>query len=173
MRFILDMPVLVLNQNYEPLIVATVRRAITMIVTGKAEIVEDGRGVIRTPSTEYPCPSVIRLDYLIRRPRPRVRLGRREVFRRDDYTCQYCGIRTRSLTVDHVVPKHRGGASTWTNLASACRACNRRKGGKTLAEAHMRLLREPCEPRPTGSYLFGTHLREHQEWHKFLRGWWD
>ena len=84
MRSILEAAVLVLNLNYEPLVVATVRRAIIMIVTGKAEIVENGRGVIRTPSTEYLCPSVIRLDYLIRRPRPRVRLARREIFRRDD-----------------------------------------------------------------------------------------
>ena len=173
MDSILDSAVLVLNLNYEPLNVATVKRAITMIVVGKAEIVENGRGVIRTPSTWYPCPSVVRLDYLIRRPRPRVRLARREVFRRDNYTCQYCGVKTRSLTVDHVVPRHRGGTSIWENLVSACRACNRRKGGKTLAEAGMRLLGKPYRPRPTGSYLFGTHLREHEEWHKFLRGWWD
>lgn len=173
MKSILDAGVLVLNLNYEPLVVATVRRAITMIITGKAEIVENGRGVIRTPSTEYPCPSVIRLDYLITRPRPRVRLTRREIFRRDNYTCQYCGRRTKSLTVDHVVPRHRGGKSTWENLVSACRVCNRRKGGKTLKEANMTLLRKPFEPRPTGRYLFGAHAQEHQEWEKFLRGWWD
>ena len=170
---ILDYPVLVLNLNYEPLVVATVKRAITMIVMGKAEIVENGRGFIRTPSTEYPCPSVVRLEYLIRRPRPRVRLSRREIFRRDNYTCQYCGAVTRSLTVDHVVPKHRGGTSTWKNLVSACRSCNRRKGGKTLEEAHMAPLREPVEPYPTGSYLFGAHLQEHQSWQKFIRGWWE
>ena len=171
MGSILEAAVLVLNLDYEPLIVATVRRAIIMIVTGKAEIVANGRGFIRTPTAEYLCPSVIRLDYLIRRPRPRVRLARREVFRRDNYTCQYCGIKTRSLTVDHVIPKHGGGEATWENLASACRACNRRKGGKTLAEANMTLLRKPYEPRPTSSYLFGSQAREHEEWQKFLQGW--
>lgn len=173
MGSILDYPVLVLNLNYEPLVVATVKRAITMIVMGKAEIVENGRGVIRTPSTEYVCPSVVRLECLIKRPRPRVRLSRREVFRRDGYTCQYCGAVSRHLTVDHVVPKHRGGASTWENLVSACRACNRRKGGKTLAEANMRLLSEPFEPRPTGRYLFGAHVQQHQSWQKFIGGWWE
>jgi 5-methylcytosine-specific restriction endonuclease McrA len=102
-----------------------------------------------------------------------VRLGRKEIFRRDEYTCQYCGIETRNLTMDHVIPRHRGGSHSWENLVSACHACNIRKGGKTLAETKMRLLREPFEPHPTGDYLFGTHLVEHSEWGKFLRGWWE
>jgi len=130
----LNVAVLVLNQNYEPLDVCTWRRAMVMIVAGKAEIVENGRGVIRTPSTTFPLPSVVRLRYLIRRPRPRVKLNRREIFRRDDYTCQYCGKRTSNLTVDHVVPRHRGGTYSWENLVSACPQCNRRKGGKTVRE---------------------------------------
>jgi len=170
---ILNSGVLVLNQNYEPLSVATVKRALVMIRCGKAEIIENGRGLIHTPSRAYPCPSVIRLEYIVHRPRPRVKLSRREIFRRDNYTCQYCGVHTHNLTVDHVVPRTRGGTHTWENLVSACPACNRRKGGKTLAEAKMTLLRKPFEPRPTGSYLFGSYLKQHTEWRKFLAGWWE
>jgi 5-methylcytosine-specific restriction endonuclease McrA len=167
----LDLPVLVLNLNYEPLNVCTTKRAIVLLVVGKAEVVENGRGYIRTPSTAYPRPSVIRLGYMIKRPRPRVKLTRREIFRRDNYTCQYCGRETRQLTVDHVVPRHRGGEHCWGNLVSACPACNRRKGGKTLQAANMILLRNPYEPKATGDYLFGRYLKRNREWERFIAGW--
>ena len=163
--------VLVLNQNYEPLNVCDVRRAMGMLVGGKAEIIEDGRGELRTATQSFPFPSVIRLAYLIRRPRPRVRLTRREIFRRDGYTCQYCGVQTHALTMDHVIPRHRGGMHTWENLVSACPSCNRRKGGRTPEEAHMALLHVPYEPRPSNLYLFGPHLEQNESWRKFLTGW--
>ncbi|GIW07893.1 MAG: hypothetical protein KatS3mg060_2698 [Dehalococcoidia bacterium] len=95
-------PVLVLNQNYEPLNVTSARRAIVLLDRGKAEVLEHGRGTVRSTSQSHPLPSVIRLIYLIRRPRPQVRLSRREVFLRDGYTCQYCGVKSRDLTLDHV-----------------------------------------------------------------------
>ena len=123
-----DGAVLLLNQNYEPLNVCNLRRAMVMILGGKAEILENGRGFIHSVSHAWPIPSVIRLGYMIRRPLPRVRLCRKEVFRRDNYTCQYCGRRTHSLTMDHVVPRHRGGDHVWENLISACPTCNRFKG---------------------------------------------
>ena len=167
----LNSPVLVLNLNYEPLNVCTTKRAMVLLVIGKAAVIENGRGYIRTPSTIYPRPSVIRLDYMIKRPRPRVKLNRREIFRRDNYTCQYCGRETRQLTVDHVVPRHRGGEYCWKNLVSACPACNRRKGGKMLQDAHMSLLRRPYEPRATGDYFFGHYLKHNKEWERFIAGW--
>ena len=165
--------VLVLNQNYEPLNACDLRRAMGMIVGGKAEILENGRGFIRSADHSWPVPSVIRLGYMIRRPQPRVRLCRKEVFRRDGYTCQYCGRQTHNLTMDHILPRHRGGKYSWDNLVSACPSCNRHKGGKTLEQAHMQLLRQPFEPRPTGLYLFQTYLDQNGEWEKFLRGWWE
>jgi 5-methylcytosine-specific restriction endonuclease McrA len=113
--------VLVLNQNYEPLNVCNATRAFNLIDRGKAEILEHGSGYLRSPSRQFPLPSVIRLIYLIRRPRPQMRLSRREVFNRDRYTCQYCGRRgQRDLTLDHVMPRHRGGRHTWDNLVTAC-----------------------------------------------------
>jgi 5-methylcytosine-specific restriction endonuclease McrA len=142
-----------------------------LILAGKATVVENGRGFIRTVSRAYERPSVIRLGYVVHRPRPRVRLSKREVLRRDGYRCQYCGRHTGNLTVDHVMPRHRGGEYRWENLVAACPQCNRRKGGRTLQEVQLTLLRRPFEPRPTAGYRFGTHLEENEEWVKYIEGW--
>ncbi|MGD8758643.1 MAG: HNH endonuclease [Anaerolineales bacterium] len=163
--------VLVLNANFEPLNVCSTRRAIGLMFGGKAELLLNGRGFIRTVRQRFPRPSVIRLGYMIKRPRPTVRLNKRELFRRDHYTCQYCGASTGRLTIDHVVPRHRGGTHSWKNLVTACASCNTKKGGRKLNEAHMRLLRQPHEPRPTAYYLFSSHLRNNQDWRIFLEGW--
>jgi len=167
----MNSPVLVLNGNYEPLNVCTTKRAIILLMNKKAVALENGRGLIRTVSAAYERPSVIRLAYVVRRPRPRARLSKREILRRDGYRCQYCGRETSNLTLDHVIPRNRGGRHRWDNLVAACPQCNRRKGGRTLAEARMRLLQEPREPRPTAYYLFGGYLRENQEWGKYIEGW--
>ena len=126
----MDGVVLVLNQNYEPLNVCNLPRAFRLVFGDKAEVIEYDHQMIRTPRTSYRAPSVIRLQYQIRRPRPRVKLTRREVFQRDRYACQYCGTQSHDLTLDHVVPRHRGGGHTWENLVTACKACNHRKGAQ-------------------------------------------
>lgn len=167
----MDAPVLVLNANFEPLNVCNTRRAVNLILSGKATMVANGRGYIRTIQTVIPRPSVIRLQQMIHRPRPRVKLTRREVFRRDNYTCQYCGRHTTDLTIDHVVPRHLGGKHVWTNVVTACSACNHAKGGRTLAEARMTLLKEPKEPPASALYLFGPHLAENAEWEMYIAGW--
>lgn len=163
--------VLVLNQNYQPLNVCNARRALVLIGVGKAEVLEHRAGHIRTPTRAFPRPSVIRLIYLIKRPRPKVRLTRREVFLRDQFACQYCGLKTRDLTLDHVIPRHRGGKHSWENLVSACRGCNHRKGGKSLTDAHLRLRRLPFEPKANSYYLFGQYLDANDGWHKFIPEW--
>lgn len=164
--------VLVLNQNYEPLNVCNVRRAIVLVFDGRAEILEEYDGRFRSATQAFAFPSVIRLVYLIRRPRPRVKLTRREIFLRDDSTCQYCGRRSNDLTIDHVVPRSRGGLHEWTNLVAACKSCNHRKGGKSVQEAHMRLKREPYEPKPGVYYTIERRLDSgiHPDWEKFLPG---
>ncbi len=164
--------VLVLNQNYEPLNICNVKRALVMVLAGKAEILEQNGLVLHTIDRNFRAPSVIRLSALIKRPRPQVKLTRREVFIRDGYTCQYCGLQTRDLTIDHIVPKSRKGAHTWENLVSACKVCNHRKGGKTLQEARMRLLREPFVPRAGAYYTIERKLGQtvQEEWQKFLPG---
>jgi 5-methylcytosine-specific restriction endonuclease McrA len=164
-------PVLVLNRNFEPLNVCNTRRAVGLLTVGKAEIVENGRGYIHTVSALYPRPSVIRLVYMIRRPRARVKLTKREIFRRDDFRCQYCGQESSHLTVDHVVPRRLGGRYSWENLVTACPACNRRKGSRTLADSRMHLLRPPFEPTASAYYLFGRHIQHYHEWSRYLEGW--
>jgi 5-methylcytosine-specific restriction endonuclease McrA len=163
--------VLVLNQNYEPLNVCNEKRAFVLIDRGKAEVLEHGRGQIRTPSQDFPRPSVIRLVYLIKRPRPKARLTRREIFLRDNFTCQYCGSRAKDLTLDHVTPRHKGGKHTWDNLVSACRSCNHRKGGKSVEEAKMSLRRVPFQPRISTYYMLNQYLASYAEWQKFVPEW--
>ena len=166
-----DVAVLVLNQDYEPLNVCNARRAFVLIDRGKAEIMENGGGLLRSPSANFAVPSVIRLIYLIKRPRHQPRLTRRDVFVRDGYTCQYCGRNTKDLTIDHVRPRRQGGPHIWENVVAACRHCNHQKAGRTPQEAHMRLLREPKAP-PVGSYiLFYPYLATQEHWRKFVLGW--
>jgi 5-methylcytosine-specific restriction endonuclease McrA len=164
-------PVLVLNANFAPIHVCNVRRAINLLVQEKAALVMNGRGKIRTVRRDYPCPSIIRLNSMVKRPRPVVKLSKQEIFRRDQYTCQYCGSRPAKLTVDHVVPRSLGGSHTWANLVSACPSCNHRKGGRRPDQANMFLRQRPIAPPATADYIFGKYLRENQEWIQFIKGW--
>jgi 5-methylcytosine-specific restriction endonuclease McrA len=167
----MNVPVLVLNVNYEPLNVCSTARAVGLLFLGKAEIVQNGRGVLRTAMRVYERPSVIRLGYMVHRPYPHVRLNKREVFRRDGYCCQYCGRPSAHLTLDHVLPKKYGGQYEWENLVSACPQCNRRKGSRTPQEAGMVLRSMPREPPATAMYLYGRYLKQNEEWAKYLEGW--
>jgi 5-methylcytosine-specific restriction endonuclease McrA len=164
-------PVLVLNHNYDPLNVCTVRRALVLVDRGKAEVVENGRGYLHTTRLALAVPSVIRLRYYVRRPLPNGRVSRRDVFLRDRYTCQYCGRQTRDLTLDHVIPRHRGGLHDWENVVAACRACNHRKAGRTPQEAHMQLLQRPQRPHNLYYRMFYPYLPRQAEWRKFVPGW--
>ncbi len=165
-------PVLVLNQNYEPLNVCTLRRAIVLVFNRKAEVLESGDETVRSATLDLDAPSVIRLHRFIRRPRVRVKLTRREIFARDGYICQYCGEFGGDLTVDHVIPRSRGGEHTWENVVTACRLCNHRKGGKTLQEARLRLFREPREPSAGRYYVIERRVRQPYAsgWLPFLPG---
>lgn len=165
--------VLVLNQNYEPLNVCNVRRALILVLRGKAEIIESARAAIHTARATFVLPSVIRLVHMIKRPRPKVRLTRKEIFARDNWQCVYCGRHTRDLTLDHVVPRHRGGPHTWENLVAACKTCNHRKAGRTPAEARMEMLRQPALPRVSIYHAFFPYLGTQEEWRKFVPGWDD
>ena len=164
-------PVLVLNANFEPINVCSTRRAMGLILDGKAGLVLNGRGEIKTITHSYPRPSVIRLEKMIKRPRPKVRLTKREILRRDDFTCQYCGQRSAHLTVDHVIPRRLGGQHSWVNLVAACPSCNHRKGCHPLEYVQMRLVRVPGEPPTSANYLFSRHLGGNQEWIPFIVGW--
>ena len=168
---ILDKPVLVVNANYEPLNVCNTKRAMAMLFAAKAVILVSGEAKIRSENREFEHPSVIRLCQMIRRPRPRINLTKREIFRRDSYSCQYCGRINATLTVDHVVPRHLGGKHTWENLVTACASCNKQKGGLLVERANMRLRQQPVEPHPTAEYRFRPYLATYREWEQFVLGW--
>ena len=141
--------VLVLNTTYEPINVCTTRRAVVLLLKGRAEVVESTQHEIRSERSSVCQPAVIRLTTFVKVPRgDRRRLSRRAVLARDGYRCQYCGS-TRHLTLDHVVPRSRGGRTSWENVVTSCAPCNMRKGAKLLAEAGMALRRNPRPPSLT------------------------
>ncbi len=161
--------VLVLNQNYEPLNVCSAGRAVVLVDQGKAEVLEPVEGwSLHSVTRIIPIPSVIRLIYFISRPHFQAKLTRRELFLRDRHTCQYCGKPGKELTIDHVVPRHRGGRHVWENLVSACKACNHRKAGRTPDEARMRLLIEPGPPQTSSYFIVFPYIGSRDEWHKFI-----
>ncbi len=163
----INKPVLVLNQNYQPLNVCNARRAIVLLGRGKAETLINGEEHIATVSRRVPIPSVIRLIYMVKRPVVRRRLSRRAVFYRDGFRCQYCGLESKNLTLDHIIPRSRKGAHVWENVVSACIPCNHRKAGFTPREANMRLLTKPAAPRPNPYYIF-HHRHIQDEWRQFM-----
>lgn len=163
----LNSSVLVLNLDYEPINVCNVKRAVVLLDRGKAELMENGRGEIHTPTLTLAVPSVIRLGYLVKRHFAQRKLSKKEIFLRDHYTCQYCGLQTKDLTVDHVRPRHQGGDHTWENVVSACIPCNRRKAARTPTEARMQLLRHPKAPYPSPYYILYNRVIM-EEWRKFI-----
>ena len=167
---IINLPVLVLNQSYEPLNICRVRRAVVLIYENKAEMLENGSGYIHSSNSDFPVPSVIRLGAMVRRPpRSERKLTRFEIFKRDQYICQYCGKETRQLTLDHVIPRYRAGQHTWENVVSACMPCNRRKAGRTPQEAGMKLIHVPARPRYNGLFYIPAHYQQvRSEWQKYL-----
>jgi len=167
---VLNAEVLVLNHNYEPLNLTSVRRAIVLVLKGKAEVIKHNSQQIRYPSGKMEAPSVVRLYHYARRPPVHVKLSKRSILARDNYTCQYCGYSGPGLTVDHVVPKERGGVTDWENLVCCCVKCNSKKGNRTPEEANMRLLKKPRRPAyiPHMGYSKLIAALRHEEWHEFL-----
>jgi 5-methylcytosine-specific restriction endonuclease McrA len=155
--------VLLLNGNtWEPLAVITVQRAINLLIGGKAIVVEETGEFLRTVREKFSIPSVIALRTYVNVPRRHAHWSRRGVLVRDGFTCVYCGvtlgdmqkgkiISKSDLTIDHIVPKSRGGRDTWTNTACACASCNHKKGDLMTHEAGFKLRWEPKTPRT--SYL--------------------
>jgi 5-methylcytosine-specific restriction endonuclease McrA len=140
--------VLVLNATFEPINVCSVRRAVVLLLKEKAELVERSRWELHSESSTLARPVVIRLVSYVRVPRDahRRKITRRAVFARDGWTCQYCGSRS-NLTVDHVIPRSKGGSSSWENIVASCAPCNRRKGDRLPRQAGMHPKRAPRTPR--------------------------
>jgi len=142
-----SLKILILNQSYEPLQFCSAKRGLVMVLTGRAEQIECDGYVVRSPSRSFPLPTVIRvLNRVKRKARKNISFSKKNILIRDNYTCQYCGEREHPLTVDHIIPKSRGGLTTWTNVVVACKPCNSKKGSRTANEANMELNRKPVRP---------------------------
>lgn len=160
--------VLVLNATYEPINVCSVRRAAVLLLKERAEMVEEGDVMLRSERTSLARPVVVRLLNYVHVPRDtsRRKITRRAVFARDGWACQYCGNRS-NLTVDHVIPRSKGGSSTWENIVASCAPCNRRKGNMLPAQARMHPQRKPRTPGP---HVFITVAAQRipQAWRQWL-----
>ena len=143
--------VLVLNASYEPINVCNIRRATVLVLKDRAEIIERGEGALHSERLTFARPCVIRLVRYVRIPRDvhRRKITRKAVLARDAWTCQYCGRQATGLTVDHVIPRSRGGESVWENIVASCAPCNRKKGNRLPQEIRMHPKRNPRPPGPT------------------------
>jgi 5-methylcytosine-specific restriction endonuclease McrA len=162
--------VLVLNYNYQPLNITSVRRAVVMLCLGRAHTVEADSRVFRSERLCIETPTVVRLRQYIRRPQPVLHISRKSIFARDGYTCQYCGARQVPLTLDHVIPKDLGGKTDWHNLVCCCTACNNKKANRRLHQARMRLRRPPRRPKfiPYISYTKFVAAARNPNWRPYL-----
>lgn len=143
----LNAQVLVLNQSYEPLSVCNIKKAVILLLLQKAELISKNlERMIRTVNDQYDWPSVIRLKRYVPIQHRHVILTRKNILRRDEYKCAYCGKSDGNLTIDHIVPKSKGGKDTWDNLIAACTVCNNKKGNRSPSEAGLKLLYKPYTP---------------------------
>ena len=164
------MAVLLLNASFEPLHVISLRRAVGLVVAGKVDVIANGDGELHSASATWPIPAVLRLRYMVRVPyRQNISLTRRGVMLRDQRRCQFAHCSRAASTIDHVVPRSRGGEHTWTNVVAACGPCNTRKGSRLLSEIGWALRHSPVPPRATVVMLSsaGVH-RVPDEWSAWL-----
>ena len=155
---------LLLNSSYEPLAIIDVERAMTLYVSDKVEILHENENKrMRTIKASYPFPEVVRLKKYIPSKRKRMVLTKRNVYLRDNFTCQYCGS-TKDLTIDHVIPISNGGLNVFENLVTCCHRCNNKKGSKSLEEAGLKLKEQPFHP----SYLILFKTRMINSWMPYI-----
>ena len=166
-----NMRVLVLNQTYEPINVCNAKRAIRMMLLGKVEIIEADGFLVRSERVEFRLPVVIRLRRYVKITRVSdIPFSKKNIYRRDNYTCQYCGQRGGDLTIDHILPRSRGGRTSWENVVCCCRICNACKGDLSLDEAGLHLIRSPKKPRFFIPELMSPRFfgDAHAHWEKYL-----
>lgn len=164
----LQSAVLLLNQNYEPLTILRARRAITLLILGKVDLIEnvDGR-LVHSINLAYPVPSIVRLRYFVRIRRKEISLTKKNIIKRDNHTCQYCGKKAGMMTTDHIIPRAQGGSDSWENLVCACLECNNRKGNRSFKEARMKLIRKPKRPNYF-SFVLSELGRPKMKWRPYL-----
>ena len=163
--------VLLLNITYEPLRIINWKKAITLLCLGKVEVIEEYGRDIHSVSFTIKLPSVVRLLKLVKKPKSPIKFSRQNIYLRDKYRCQYCGLQhpTEELTYDHILPKSRGGKTEWENIVTCCVGCNRQKGGRTPTEARMNLVRKPTRPSWVPAIKVTIGLKQiPQTWRDYL-----
>tara|TARA_B100001123_G_C14721005_1_gene793094 strand:+ start:115 stop:633 length:519 start_codon:yes stop_codon:yes gene_type:complete len=167
MNSVLGRKVLVLNQSYEPLMVINARRAIVLVIKDKVELLEKYRETIQSINNSFALPSVVKLNFYVHIKYKDIVLSRRNLLKRDNYRCQYCDKAKNSLTIDHVIPKNRGGKDTWENLVVACSKCNTKKGNSLLKNIEMKLLKKPR--KPSKIFHLQSYVNKNQDnWKQYL-----
>jgi len=163
----LSRKVLLLNSSYEPLSIINCKKAIIMLLIDKVEYIEKLSLSISSEKIIMPIPSVVKLKSYIFLKRRELALSRKNVFKRDLFICQYCGKTNTELTLDHVIPKQKGGRDSWDNLVSACNNCNFKKGNKLIKETNMTLIKKPKQPNYL-MYLQTYVGNEYKSWKQYL-----
>ncbi len=159
-----------LNSSYAPLNVCTVRRAHVLVFKGRAEVIEEYSQPLHSASDTYARPHVIRLLGYVHVPQAiKRKISRRALFARDGWRCAYCGSSTGKLTLDHIIPRSRGGKSVWENVVSSCAPCNHRKGSRLLHEAQMALRISPRPPAPA-VFIHLAAVKIPPNWVPYLSG---
>lgn len=169
--YAVDARTLLLSQGYEPIKVISWRRAIALVSLGKVEVIEEYETEIRAVSLIIKVPAVVRLLRSFRRHAKPVKFSRANIYARDRHRCQYCGVKCsiRELTYDHVVPRSRGGRTSWENIATCCYRCNARKAARTPSEAGMRLRTVPVRPQWIAAVTIRISTRSMPEaWRDYL-----
>ena len=164
---VLGRKVLVLNQSYEPLMVINAKRAIVLMLKQKVEMLENYKENICSVDMSFDLPSVIKLNFYVHIKYKDIILSRKNIFKRDNHLCQYCGKQVKPLTIDHIIPKKRGGKDTWENLVAACSKCNTRKGDHSLKDIDMILIKKPR--KPSKIFHLQSHVNKKQDtWKQYL-----
>ncbi len=165
----LSSKVLLLNQNFVPITVTTARRAVIMVWTGKAEIIESSDNYFHSVNDRFVVPSIIRLLVFVKISfGMKLKLTKKNIFKRDRGICQYCGTTIGPMTIDHVVPRSHGGGDTWENLVCACARCNNIKDDCTPHEAGMKLLKKPRKPS-LSSFLYSHKISIDSAWLMYIK----
>ena len=164
----LSKKVLLLNSSYEPLSIINSKKALIMLITQKVDYIEKSNYFVHSQDIIFVIPRIVKLKTYIFLQHRRISLTRKNIFKRDKNKCQYCGKTNAMLTIDHIIPKNKGGNDTWENLVSACKKCNLNKGNTLLKDTNMSLIQKPKKPH----YLFYMQdyvdNKEYKSWKPYL-----
>lgn len=159
------MQVLVLNNTFQPLHITSIKKALKLILKKRAEVIEKSETIYHSALNSMDIPLVIRLFRYVYYQRKSVPYSRTNVLIRDRYTCQYCGVRNREMSIDHIIPQSKGGQDTWENTVASCIKCNVQKSDKMLSQTNFKLKKKPTAPSP---FLFFKEMYQVPEWQEYF-----